>query len=258
VSFRVVIPARFAATRLPGKPLRLLAGRPMVLHVLDRAREAGAAEVLVACDDERIRAAVEAAGGRAVMTAPELPSGTDRLAAVAAALGWPDDAVVVNLQGDEPLMPPSAIAACAAALIETPSAGIATLATPITTAADLFDPSVVKVVVDDAGLACLFSRAPLPWVRDAFQPGHIPAALPPGVPFLRHLGLYAYRVAVLGRLSAEPVRSLERAESLEQLRAIALGIPIAVRLVEPAPGHGVDTEADLARVEAALAARAAR
>jgi 3-deoxy-manno-octulosonate cytidylyltransferase (CMP-KDO synthetase) len=259
--FRVVIPARFAATRLPGKPLRLLAGRPMIAHVWDRAVESGADEVVIACDDERILEAARGFGGRALMTSKDHPSGTDRLAEVIAAAGWEDDVMIVNLQGDEPCMPGAAVRQVAASLAATPTAGIATLATPIRDVADLFDPSVVKVVLDDAGLARWFSRAPIPWVRDLFaataaDPAARPAALPLEVAFLRHLGLYAYRAGVVRRLCAAPPHAHERAESLEQLRALALGIAICVTLLDKAPGHGVDTEADLARVEAELERRA--
>jgi 3-deoxy-manno-octulosonate cytidylyltransferase (CMP-KDO synthetase) len=224
----------------------------MVLHVLDRAREAGADEVVVACDDARIRDAVLADGGRAEMTSPEHASGTDRLAEVAARAGWPDDAIVVNLQGDEPRMPAAAIRACAAALAADPGAGIATLATPIDRPADLFDPNVVKVVLDDAGRALTFSRAPIPWARGVFEPGRVPDALPAEGRWLRHLGLYAYRVRDLRRVSAAAPALAERLESLEQLRALALGIAICVEILDQPPGHGVDTEADLARVEAQL------
>jgi 3-deoxy-manno-octulosonate cytidylyltransferase (CMP-KDO synthetase) len=227
--FRVVIPARFGSTRLPGKPLRLIAGRPMIAHVWDRAVEAGASEILVATDDDRIREAVEAFGGRAIMTATTHASGTDRLAEVAARLGWRDDAVVVNLQGDEPLMPASALRAAVDALRAQPQAGIATLATPIREEADVADRNVVKVVVNDARLACWFSRSPISRTR--------------------HLGLYVYRVGVLKRIAAEPPRPEEKAESLEQLRALAMGIGIAVQVLDSAPVHGVDTEADLRRVE---------
>jgi 3-deoxy-manno-octulosonate cytidylyltransferase (CMP-KDO synthetase) len=254
LGFRVVVPARFAASRLPGKPLRLLAGRPMILHVLDRAREAGADEVVVACDDPRVLAAVEAAGGRAVMTSPRHESGTDRLNEVAGALGWADDVVVVNLQGDEPLMAPAAIGICAGAL-EDAGAGIATLATPIERPADVFDPNVVKVVLDRRGHARYFSRAPIPWLRAGFVQGEVPDALPAEPRFLRHLGLYAYRVAELRQITAAPPSALERAESLEQLRWLELGLAICVRILDKAPGHGVDTEADLARVEDELRSR---
>jgi 3-deoxy-manno-octulosonate cytidylyltransferase (CMP-KDO synthetase) len=250
----VVIPARHASSRLPGKPLRLIAGRPMIEHVWHNAARAGAREVLVATDDQRIVQAVENFGGRALMTSAEHASGTDRLAEVAARLAWPDDTIVVNLQGDEPAIPGELLRQTAAALHAHPEAGIATLATPIHTARDLFDENVVKVVLDEAGLACYFSRAPIPWVRGAFAggAGAVPA-LPEGVPFLRHIGIYAYRAGTLRRVAAEPGRAVERAESLEQLRALALGIRIHVSVIERAPGHGVDTEEDLARVDSALA-----
>ncbi len=260
--FRVVIPARYGSTRLPGKPLRLLAGRPLIAHVWDRAGEAGALEVLVATDDPRIRAAVTDFGGRAVMTSPNHGSGTDRLAEVAAAEGWDRDEIVVNLQGDEPSMPGAMIRKVAQALAANPAAGIATLATPIHEAGDLFDPNVVKVVVRDDGLAGYFSRAPIPWQRDGFgrlgAAGGIPDRLPAGVSFLRHLGLYGYRVGVLRRLAATPPHPLEQAEKLEQLRALGHGIGIHVTVIEHAPGHGVDTEEDLARVERELQSTAER
>ncbi|MBI2897124.1 MAG: 3-deoxy-manno-octulosonate cytidylyltransferase [Deltaproteobacteria bacterium] len=259
-SFRVVIPSRYGATRLPGKPLRLLAGRPLIEHVWRRAVESAATTVIVATDDERVRAVVEGFGGVAWMTSPDLPSGTDRIAAVAARGGWADDEVVVNLQGDEPCMPPAAIRAVAMLLAGRPAdqAAIATCATPIREPAELFDPAVVKVVVDDAGLARWFSRAPIPWVRGRFEPGAAPPAeLPEAVPFLRHLGLYAYRAGVLGRICAAPPHPHERAESLEQLRALCLGIGICVRVLEGPFGPGVDTEADLRSTEAFLARRTA-
>ncbi len=245
--FHVVIPSRYGATRLPGKPLKLIAGRPMIAHVLDRGREAGAASVRVATDDRRIADVVEQHGGIAVMTSPDHPSGTDRLHEVAIAAGWSDDTIVVNLQGDEPGMPGSAVRLTAALLDDHPAAGIATLATPIREPRELFDPNVVKVVLDAAGCARYFSRAPIPWVRGVFDAG-APAALPDGVPFLRHLGLYAYRVGVLRRLCAAPSSALERAESLEQLRALSLGVAILVGILDSPPSHGVDSEADLARI----------
>lgn len=255
MTFKVVIPARIGSTRLPGKPLRLIAGRPMIEHVWQRATESGAAEVLVATDDDQIRAAVERFGGRALMTSPDHPSGTDRLAEVVARLGWPDDAIVVNLQGDEPCMDPAAVRRVADLLSEG-QGGMATLATPIHDPAELFDPAVVKVVVDAAGLARWFSRAPIPWVRGHFAPGAAPpAGLPPEIPFLRHLGLYAYRAGILRQLCALPVQPYERAECLEQLRALIMGIPIHIAILDKAPGHGVDTEADLARAEAVLSRR---
>jgi 3-deoxy-manno-octulosonate cytidylyltransferase (CMP-KDO synthetase) len=252
IEFRILIPARMAATRLPGKPLRMLAGKPLVAHVHDRATEAGAAEIVVATDDTRIDEVIRGIGGTAMMTRPDHPSGSDRIHEVVTRLDWPDDTIVVNLQGDEPGMPASAIKQVAQLLATTPGAHLATLATPIREAKDLFDPSVVKVVIDDRNLARTFSRAPIPWVRGVFEPGQIATALPIGVPFLRHLGLYAYRVGALRTLCSTPPHPWEKAESLEQLRALALGMGIAVAIVDEPPLHGVDTEADLARAEAAL------
>lgn len=254
--FKVVIPARFAAQRLPGKPLRDVCGRPLIVHVLERARASSADEVLVATDDARIAEAVERAGGAAVMTSADHASGTDRLAEVARIRGWADDTIVVNLQGDEPLIPPAILDQLAGALRANERAGIATMATPIHEADALFAPSVVKVVLDDAGLALYFSRAPIPWVRDAFAWGEPTERVPTVAPFLRHLGLYAYRASTLSRLSATPQAAIERAESLEQLRALASGIPIHVTVLESAPPPGVDTEADLERVRAELASQA--
>lgn len=253
-AFHVVIPARYGSSRLPGKPLRLLAGKPMIEHVWLRGVEAGAASVSVATDDERIRSTVEGFGGTAWMTSPAHRSGTDRLAEVAARAGWVDEAIVVNLQGDEPCMPSSAIRAVAELLASRPELGIATCATPIRTAEELFAPSVVKVILDDAGLARWFTRAPVPWARDSFRPGIVPNELPAGVPYLRHLGLYAYRVAVLRKLCQSPAHAHELAESLEQLRALCLGVSIGVALLDAAPGPGVDTEADLERAAGALGA----
>jgi len=256
--FFVVIPARYAATRLPGKPLRVIAGRPMIAHVWERGVAAGAAQVLVAADDERVIEAVEQLGGTAMLTSPDHESGTDRLAEVAQRMRWPDDAIVVNLQGDEPCMDPGLIRQVARSVAEHTAAGVATLATPIREAADLFSPDVVKVVLDDRGFARYFSRAPIPWARDSFGRGlDAPGALPDGVQYLRHLGLYAYRCGVLRRLAAEPRRAAELAESLEQLRALAIGVEIHVTVVDRAPAHGVDTEADVARAERVLAERGA-
>lgn len=250
--FKIVIPSRMAATRLPGKPLRLLAGKPMVVHVLERASGAGAADIVVATDDARIADVIAREGCRALMTRPDHPSGSDRIHEVVTHFGWADDTIVVNLQGDEPGMPSAAIREAALLLASTPGAHIATLATPIASSKDLFDPSVVKVVLDDGGLARTFSRAPIPFVRGVFDHG-MPEALPPGVPFLRHLGLYAYRVGSLRRLCNTPPHAWEKAESLEQLRALAIGMQIAVGILDRPPPHGVDTEADLARAEAELA-----
>jgi 3-deoxy-manno-octulosonate cytidylyltransferase (CMP-KDO synthetase) len=250
--FRVAIPARHASTRLPGKPLALIAGTPMILHVHRLAMRSGAQEVVIATDDERIRAACRAAGADVEMTATHHASGTDRIAEVAARRGWADDSIVVNLQGDEPLMPPALIGQAASLLASHPAAAIATLATPIETLADYLDPNVVKVVARADGQALYFSRAPIPWDRDgataglASQSRHRSAR--------RHLGIYAYRAGALRRLAAMPAAPLEERERLEQLRALHAGMAIVVAdAVEP-PGPGVDTPEDLARVERLMAA----
>ena len=252
-TFVVAIPARYGSTRLPGKPLLALAGEPLIVHVVRRAREAGAAEVVVATDDARIADALATSGVRSVMTDGGHASGSDRLAEAARILGWSDDTIVVNLQGDEPLAPASGIGAVAAALAEG-DAPMATLATPLASSEELFDPNVVKLVRRADGRALYFSRAPLPWPRDAFARDR--ARLPDGVPFLRHIGIYAYRTGFLKRFTRLAPTPLERAESLEQLRALEHGHAIAVRIApEPFPA-GVDTAEDLARVERAFAERA--
>jgi 3-deoxy-manno-octulosonate cytidylyltransferase (CMP-KDO synthetase) len=250
VAFHVVIPARYGSQRLPGKPLRSLGGEPLIAHVWRRGVESGARLVLVATDDSRVQAAVEAFGGVAVSTSPEHASGSDRAAEVAERLDWPDDAIVVNLQGDEPFTDGRLLRLVAENLDRRPEAGIATLATPIRDPGELFDPNVVKVVLDDAERALYFSRAPIPWVRGAFESANgAKPTLPQGVAFLRHLGLYAYRAGVLRRLHREKPRPHEAVESLEQLRALALGIPIHVGVIEHAIPRGIDTEDDLVRAE---------
>ena len=254
--FRVVIPARYASTRLPGKPLRLIAGRPMIQHVYDRARASGATAVIVATDDERIAAACEAFGAEVVVTDPAHPSGTDRLAEVARLRRFADDDVIVNVQGDEPLLAPANVAEVAALLGTSPRAAIATLATPIESLAEYQDPHVVKVVRSRDGRALYFSRAPIPWHRDADAPGAPDAARFAGA--LRHIGLYAYRARALRALAALAPTPLETAERLEQLRALEHGLEIAVGIAAERPGPGVDTEADLARVSALIEARAPR
>jgi 3-deoxy-manno-octulosonate cytidylyltransferase (CMP-KDO synthetase) len=247
--FIVAIPARYGSTRLPGKPLLPLAGEPMIVHVARRARAAGATDVVVATDDARIEAALAGSGVRVVMTRADHASGSDRLAEVATLLGLADDAIVVNLQGDEPLAPASGIRAVAQALAED-DAPMATLATPLTTIEELFDPNCVKLVRGENGRALYFSRAPLPWPRDAFARDR---DLLPDAPFLRHIGIYAYRAGFLRRFTALPPTPLERTESLEQLRALEHGHAIAVRIApEPFP-PGVDTAEDFARVERLLA-----
>lgn len=248
--FRVVVPARFASTRLPGKPLRTIAGRPMVEHVWRRARDSGAAEVVIATDDARIESACREFGADVAMTSAEHPSGTDRLAEVARARGWHAGDVVVNVQGDEPLLPSANVAQVAALLAGDAGADLATLATPIAALHEFLDPNVVKVVADGRGRALYFSRAPIPWVRDAAPAGVASQSSYAGA--LRHLGIYAYRCAALLRMAALPPSPLEQAERLEQLRALENGMNIRVAVAVEVPGPGVDTEADLAAAERAF------
>lgn len=245
--FRVVIPARYASSRLPGKPLADIGGRPMVLHVLDRALQAGAESVVVATDDVRVLQAVEAAGHQALMTSPDHQSGTERLVEVAETLGWPDGTLVVNVQGDEPLIDPALIREAARQLVLHGDAVMATLAHPIHDHADFVNPNVVKVVADEAGYALYFSRAPIPWPRDAFatqQP------MPHEFGALRHIGLYAYRVGFLRTYASLASSPLERYEMLEQLRVLWHGHRISLGVTPIAPAPGVDTPEDLARVRA--------
>ena len=243
--FVVAIPARYAASRLPGKPLRLIGGEPMVLHVARRARAAGAAAVWVATDDARIAEALQGSGVQVAMTSPEHASGTDRLAECARIAGWAANTIVVNLQGDEPFAPADGIAAVAA-LVANSGAGIATLAAPITDIDTLLDPNAVKLVRAGNGDALYFSRAPVPWPRDAFA--HNRTVMPAGQ-WLRHIGIYGYRVDALQRFAALPAGALERTESLEQLRALEAGWRIAVGLAPSAFPPGVDTAEDLARAQ---------
>ena len=245
--FLVVVPARYASTRLPGKPLADIAGKPMVVRVLEQARASGAAEVWAATDHGEVFAAVEAAGHRAVMTSPDCASGTDRLAEVAAALGWADDMVVVNVQGDEPLIDPALIRATAQALFDHPAASMATVSHPIHDLAEVFNPNVVKVVTDKDGYALYFSRATIPWARDAWASGSS-GVLPAGLPISRHIGLYAYRVGFLKAYPGLARPALEQFESLEQLRALWHGHRIAVVATDQAIAPGVDTPEDLEKV----------
>ncbi|HVJ63238.1 MAG TPA: 3-deoxy-manno-octulosonate cytidylyltransferase [Tahibacter sp.] len=251
VSFVVAIPARYGATRLPGKPLRLIGGVPMVVHVARRAAEAGAAQVIIATDDARIAEALSDHDVIVCMTRADHASGSDRLAECAEQLGWSDETLVVNLQGDEPFAPASGVRAVAQALAAS-DAPMATLATPIASAAELFDPNCVKVVMA-AGHALYFTRAPAPWARDAFAQTR--GALPAGVPFLRHIGIYAYRAGFLRRYTTLARTPLETAESLEQLRVLEHGYRIAVDIAPEVFPAGVDTEEDLARAEAWVKAR---
>jgi len=249
--FVVAIPARYAASRLPGKPLRLLGGEPMVLHVARRALAAGAHEVWIATDDDRIATALEGAGVRVAMTSPNHASGTDRLAECARIAGWSDDTIVVNLQGDEPFAPAAGIRAVAE-LMRAGDTEMATLAAPVNDVETLFDPNAVKLVRGDDGCALYFSRAPIPWPRDAFAQDR--SRMPDGGPWLRHIGIYGYRAGFLQRFATLPPGRLERIESLEQLRVLEAGYRIAVGVTpEPFP-PGVDTPEDLARAEAWIAA----
>ena len=252
MTFTVVIPARFASTRLPGKPLLDIAGQPMVRHVWERACRSGAARVVIATDDERIRSVAESFGAEVCMTAATHPSGTDRLQEAVRGLGLADDAIVVNVQGDEPLIPPAVIDQVAANLAREPDCGIATLCEPLDTVEPFLDPNIVKLVRDDRMRAIYFSRAPIPWPRDDFASDR--GRLPEGFRPLRHIGIYAYRVSFLHRFVGWPLGILEARECLEQLRALEHGVGIhAAQACAAIPG-GVDTAADLARVNALLAA----
>lgn len=254
--FQVVIPARYASTRLPGKPLADIGGAPMIVRVAERAAASGAADVVVATDDERVREAVTAAGFEAVMTRPDHPSGSDRVMEVAELRGWTEDTVVVNVQGDEPLIPPAVIAQVAELLHGHPEAGVATLCEPVAELAQVFDPNVVKAVADRHGRALYFSRAPVPYARDLFpERERRPAAeLLAAGGWRRHVGIYGFRLEVLRRFVTMPTGTLERLESLEQLRLLEHGIPILLADACAAVPGGVDTPADLDRARARFAA----
>jgi 3-deoxy-manno-octulosonate cytidylyltransferase (CMP-KDO synthetase) len=247
--FKVVIPARYASTRLPGKPLLEIAGKPMVVRVAERARESGAEEVWIATDHEAIAVAVEKAGLDAVLTSPDHASGTDRIAEVAVRLGWADDTVVVNVQGDEPLIAPALISDVARQLYQHDGAAIATACHAIHDRDSLFNPNVVKVVTDREGYALYFSRAPIPYARDAFAAG---LDFPPGMAAYRHIGIYAYRTSFLKVYSGLMPAPIEQLEALEQLRALWHGYRIAVAVTAEAPAAGVDTPEDLERVRRQL------
>lgn len=246
MSFKVVIPARHASSRLPGKPLADIAGKPMVVRVAERAAESGAAEILVATDHAEVCAAVERHGFAAVMTRDDHASGTDRIAEVAAQRGWADDIVVVNVQGDEPCIEPELINQVAIELASDAEASMATACHPITAPEEFLNPNIVKVVRDARGHALYFSRAPIPWPRDAFAAGR--DSLPNGLPAMRHIGIYAYRVAFLRRYGTLGVSSLEQYEALEQLRVLWHGFRIRVAETIHAPEGGVDTPEDLERI----------
>jgi 3-deoxy-manno-octulosonate cytidylyltransferase (CMP-KDO synthetase) len=253
--FVAVVPARLASTRLPEKPLAEIAGRPMVVRVAERAHASGASQVLIASDDARVIEAARAWGVDALLTRADHPSGTDRLAEVATHFNWSDDTIVVNVQGDEPLIDPALIRAVASHLAAHPDCAIATAAHPIDEPADVFSPNVVKVVLDARGRALYFSRAPIPWVRDAYQPHCSTATVdvaampsPPPDTVFRHIGLYAYRARFLRSYPTLAQAPIEQTEMLEQLRAMWHGERIAVLVTPDAPAPGVDTPADLERV----------
>lgn len=248
--FVVIIPARLASTRLPRKPLADIGGIPMVVRVAQLARDSGAVQVVVAADSDEIVAVCAAHGVEALLTRADHATGTDRLAEAATRLALPDDAIVVNVQGDEPLMPAPIVRRVAERLAARTDCDIATACHPLHDAEEFFSPNVVKVVTDGSGRALYFSRAPIPWSRDAFAASR--ERLPAGLPARRHIGLYAYRAGFLRRYPQLPPAPLEQHESLEQLRALAHGIGIAVvEIAEPLP-PGVDTSEDLERVRALL------
>lgn len=247
--FRVVIPARYASTRFPGKPLVMLAGKPMLQWVYENAGRCGALEVIVATDDERIARAARGFGAPVAMTAASHQSGTDRIAEAAANAGWGADEIVVNLQGDEPLLPSALLRQVAGLLEQDSAAALATLATPVRSMAEYLDPNAVKVVAGEDGRALYFSRAPIPWHRDGAVGG-----APSYAGARRHIGLYAYRVGALRRLAALPASTLEQAEKLEQLRALAHGLAIRVADAVERPGQDINTPEDLERAASQLVA----
>ncbi len=247
MSFTVLIPARLASTRLPNKPLADLAGLPMIVRVAQRAAQSAAAQVVVATDAPEVLQACAAHGVRALLTRADHASGSDRLAEAVDQLALPDDALVVNVQGDEPLIAPAMIDACAGQLAAKPDCVMATVAHALDDASEFANPNVVKLVMDAAGRALYFSRAPLPWWRDGG--GQLP---PADYPALRHVGLYAYRAGFLRRFPTLSASPLELLESLEQLRVLWHGERIAVHVSDERPGPGVDTPEDLARVRQLL------
>lgn len=251
MNFVVVIPARYASTRLPGKALADIGGKPMVVHVADRARESGATEVIVATDDARILNAVHHHGHSAMMTRADHASGTDRIAEVASQRGWAEQQIIVNVQGDEPRIAPGLIREVAQQLAGHGGAAIATVCHPIHSADEMFDPNAVKVVIDKGGYALYFSRAPIPYARDAFESDR--SRLPAGLPAYRHLGLYAYRCGFLRTYSTLAPAVIEQFESLEQLRALCHGHRISVAITDQAPEPGVDTPADLEKMRETFA-----
>ncbi len=249
MSFKIIIPARYASSRLPGKPLLDIAGKPMIQHVYERAMESEASEVIIATDDKRIEQAAINFGATVCMTKANHPSGTDRLAEVAAHYQFADDDIIINVQGDEPCLPAQLINQVAADLAQHAHADIASLYRQITQEKQVFDSNVVKVVMDGDGYALYFSRAPIPWMRDHFDQQ---STLPPELPHYRHIGLYGYRASFLTHYAELSPCIIEQEESLEQLRALFHGKKIHLTKAEIDPGHGVDTAADLAEARSLL------
>ncbi len=254
MEFKVVIPARLGSTRLPRKVLRQIAGKPLVQYVWEAARSSGAEQVVIATDDPEVADAVRRFGAEVCLTAATHQSGTDRVNEVARGAGWARDSIVVNLQGDEPLMPPSLVREAAQLLVDDATADIATLAHPLHVAEDWLNPNVVKLVMDRRGYALYFSRAPIPWRRDPATTQDAAAHMPAGLAY-RHIGLYAYRVGSLAQFSELPAAELEQCEALEQLRALTHGFRIRVGITDNPPPRGVDTEEDLAAVAGLMVRR---
>lgn len=249
MTFKVIIPARYASNRLPGKPLLDIVGKPMVVHVVERALQSDADEVIVATDHEKIAQVVKNAGYQVVMTHSDHASGTDRIAEVVDRRGWSADTIVVNVQGDEPLISPHLINEVAADLQGHPAASIATASHPIHDKDSLLNPNVVKVITDHEGYALYFSRAPIPYPRDAFA---VDLDIPTGLPAYKHIGIYAYRAAFLQKYKNMQPVPIEQFESLEQLRALWHGHKICVLVTQHAQSPGVDTKADLEYVRTVL------
>jgi 3-deoxy-manno-octulosonate cytidylyltransferase (CMP-KDO synthetase) len=251
LSYKVIIPARYGSTRLPGKPLLDLAGKPILQHVIEKAQESGAEEVVVATDDHRIQTVANSFGADVCMTSAKHRSGTDRLAEVIIQRGYPDSTIIVNVQGDEPLLPPQLITQVAEDLKIHSKAEVTTLCTDVTGREELFDPHTVKVVRDAQGYALYFSRAPIPWAREDFTTEK--AIWPTPWPYYRHIGLYAYRVSFLRRYPHLAIPPLEQAEHLEQLRVLYHGGRIHVAIAQTVPTPGIDTPTDLERMRQFLA-----
>ncbi len=256
MSYIIVIPARYASSRLPGKPLRLICGKTMIQRVFEQAKKSTAKQVIIATDDQRIKKAAQKFGADVCMTSIKHPSGTDRLQQVASIMNFDDDQIIVNVQGDEPLLPPENIDQLAQLLLDHPDAGMATLSVPIQSQQELFDPNVVKVVTNCNGAALYFSRAAVPWMRDSFtniQPSmHSDSMLPDSYGWQRHIGIYAYRVGFLHQYINWQPADIECCESLEQLRALWHGVIIQVAVAKTHPPIGVDTEEDLLRIQTLL------